>query len=66
MTKDGYMIRPTYEVICRLVNPEHEVNTIGENLRNIETALYNNYQNVLTRNKLKFYYYDALLQKYNK
>jgi hypothetical protein len=48
MKADGHMIRPTNEVITKLINPEGIVNTIDEHVTRVKMALLENWENFHT------------------
>lgn len=57
--KEGGMIRPTAEVLDRLVNPEKPPRNIDEHICLLRSALIDNYENQHVRNRIMHLMYDA-------
>jgi hypothetical protein len=53
------MIRPTKEVMQKLVNPEKNVTTIDDHITRLKMALLENYENRHTQNRVYHMLYDA-------
>lgn len=57
---NGSMVRPTGEVIARLVNPETKVGTIERHKQLLINAIVDNYGNRHVANRIMHYYYDSI------
>lgn len=57
--EDGKMIRPTPQVIDRIVNPERNVRTLNDHKQTLVCALIENFFNNHTVNRIMHYMYDA-------
>jgi len=57
--EDGKMIRPTWEVLCRLVNPSRVVKTLDQHREMLLCALVENLGNAHTRNHIMHWLYDC-------
>ena len=55
MKEDGSMIRPTSEILERLVNPEKPVESLDQHIPSLKMALLENLDNKHTQNRLYFY-----------
>jgi len=59
MLKDGRMIRPTFDVLTRIYNPEKPVESWDDHITALKMALLENYENAHTRNRIYHYLLDA-------
>jgi hypothetical protein len=59
MKEDGSMIRPTSEIMERLLCPETPIRTMDQHITALKMALLENLDNKHTENRIYFYLYDC-------